>query len=64
MRQWEREGLHPEWDSIITAAAEAPPCKTWIDPDARCFQSPGNMPETIHNYCSTTGQQAQHPWEK
>jgi rhamnulokinase len=56
LRQWEKEGQRYTWDDLILAASEAGPAQAHIDPNAKEFQAPGDMPHAIREYCSTTNQ--------
>jgi rhamnulokinase len=55
-RQWQREGRDYGWGDLLALAAEAQPFRSLIDPDAREFASPGDMPAAIRAYCGRTGQ--------
>lgn len=55
-RQWKREGLQLSFDDMETAAWNAPAFKSFIDPDAQAFATPGNMPRRIAEFCAKTGQ--------
>jgi rhamnulokinase len=55
-RQWEREGEELSFDDLETQAKEAAPFESFIDPDYEAFQTPGNMPERIREYCRKTNQ--------
>lgn len=55
-RQWQREGQDYGWGDLLALAAEAPPFRSLIDPDAREFASPGDMPAAIRSTCRRTGQ--------
>jgi rhamnulokinase len=54
--QWQREGRTYGWDELLAAAAEAPPFRSLIDPDAPDFIHPGDMPAVIRRYCRRHGQ--------
>ncbi|HEV2273499.1 MAG TPA: rhamnulokinase family protein [Acidobacteriaceae bacterium] len=60
LRQWEKEGHRRSWEEIVSAAAQAAPFPAHFDPNAKEFQSPGDMPKAIHDYCLATGQQPPH----
>ncbi|MGC8794938.1 MAG: rhamnulokinase, partial [Bryobacteraceae bacterium] len=53
-RAWALEGREYSYDELARLAAEAPPFRAIIDPDA--FLEPGRMPEKIADYCRRTGQ--------
>ena len=55
-RQWEREGTLLSFDELEKQANEAKPFESLIDPDYEAFQTPGNMPEKIRDYCRMTNQ--------
>jgi rhamnulokinase len=55
-RQWQRAGHDYSWGELMALAAAAPPFDSLIDPDAREFASPGDMPAAIRAYCRRTGQ--------
>ena len=55
-RQWDREGTLLSFDELEQEAREAEPFASLIDPDYPAFQTPGNMPKRIREYCKMTGQ--------
>ena len=55
-RQWQREGTLLSFDELEREAREAEPFASLIDPDYPEFQTPGNMPKRIREYCKRTGQ--------
>jgi rhamnulokinase len=55
-RQWQRAGHDYSWGELMALAAAAPPFRSLIDPDARDFAGPGDMPAVIRLYCRRTGQ--------
>ena len=55
-RQWDREGTLLSFDELEKEAREAEPFASLIDPDYPAFQTPGNMPKRIREYCKMTGQ--------
>lgn len=55
-RQWEREGEVLSFDELEQQANAATPFASLIDPDYPAFQTPGNMPRRIREYCEKTGQ--------
>mgnify|MGYP004511575555 CR=1 FL=1 len=55
-RQWDREGTLLSFDELEKQANEAEPFASLINPDYHEFQTPGNMPERIREYCRKTGQ--------
>jgi rhamnulokinase len=57
LRQWILEGHNYTWSDLMSAAGEATPFLSFIDPDASAFAIECDMPRAIHDYCVTTGQQ-------
>ncbi len=55
-RQWEREGEALSFNELEEQANAAAPFESFIDPDYPAFQTPGNMPRRIREYCEKTGQ--------
>lgn len=55
-RQWDREGELLSFDELEKQANAAEPFASLIDPDYPAFQTPGNMPKRIREYCEKTGQ--------
>ncbi len=55
-RQWDREGTLLSFDELEKQAREATPFASLIDPDYHEFQTPGDMPKRIMEYCRKTGQ--------
>ncbi len=55
-RQWAREGEELTFDELERQANAAEPFASLIDPDYPAFQTPGNMPKRIREYCEKTGQ--------
>lgn len=55
-RQWKREGVSYSFDELSKMAAEAPMCRSLIDPDDPAFAPAGNIPERIRAYCRKTAQ--------
>ena len=55
-RQWDREGELLSFDELERQANAAAPFESLIDPDYPAFQTPGNMPKRIREYCKMTGQ--------
>jgi len=55
-RQWQRAGHDYTWGELMALAADAPPFRSLIDPDARDFGSPGDMPAAIRATCRRSGQ--------
>ncbi|HIU49321.1 MAG TPA: rhamnulokinase [Candidatus Avimonoglobus intestinipullorum] len=55
-RQWDREGELLSFDELEQQANAAEPFASLIDPDYPAFQTPGNMPRRIREFCEKTGQ--------
>lgn len=55
-RQWAREGEELSFDELERQANAAAPFESLINPDDDSFQTPGNMPRRIREYCMKTGQ--------
>ena len=59
---WLLERCRAEWgesatyDALIKESQEAEPFRSLVNPDARDFANPANMPEAIKAYCRATGQ--------
>ncbi len=55
-RQWQREGQDVSFNELSEAAVASKPLACLINPDDLSFQTPGNMPRRIQEYCEKTGQ--------
>ncbi|QDV18805.1 Rhamnulokinase [Gimesia panareensis] len=55
-RSYEREGTELDYTELTTAAAEAEPFRSLVDPDDPRFLSPVDMREEIKGYCEETSQ--------
>ena len=55
-RQWQIEGESLDYAALTQMARDAKPFTAWIDPDHETFLSPGNMPDKISAFLSSTGQ--------
>lgn len=55
-RQWQREGKDYTFADLERLALEAVPFRSFIDPDAPAFASPGDLPAAIAAFCQKTGQ--------
>ena len=55
-RYWKSEGEVLSFDDLEREAREAVPFRSLIDPDYESFQTPGNMPKKIREYCKMTNQ--------
>lgn len=56
-RTWASQGEELSYDEITQLAEAAPPFVAIIDPDAKEFLAPGDMPARIREYCAHTGQE-------
>lgn len=55
-KEWKRQGLDVSFDEMERAAREAKPFCCFVDPDAKDFVAPGNMPARVQEFCRRTGQ--------
>jgi rhamnulokinase/L-fuculokinase len=55
-RQWQRQGEDVSFNELSDAAVASQPLKCLINTDDLSFQTPGNMPRRIQEYCEKTGQ--------
>ena len=55
-RQWKREGKDYSFAQMEAWAKEATPFRSLINPDDASFNTPGNMPEKIRDFCRRTNQ--------
>ena len=55
-RQWQREGHDYSWEGLLTAAEQATPLISLVDPDAPEFMRPGDLPGAVRAFCQKTGQ--------
>lgn len=55
-RMWRESGNDQTWDEIARQAEAARPLASLVDPDHESFQSPGDMPAAIREFCRGTGQ--------
>ncbi len=55
-RQWQHEGRDYGWDELLEVAARAEPFRSFVDPGAETFLSPGDMPGAVRAACRRTGQ--------
>ena len=55
-KQWRREGQDYSWEELLDLATEAQPFRSFINPGAETFLSPGDMPAAIRAYCRETNQ--------
>lgn len=55
-RQWRREGAEYSFAELERLALEAPPFRSFIDPDAPEFVPQGDIPRRVQAFCEKTGQ--------
>lgn len=55
-RVWRDSGSDQSWDELARQAEAARPLASLVDPDHESFQSPGDMPAAICDFCRRTGQ--------
>ena len=55
-RQWRREGVEVGFDTLEREALESEPFRCFIDVDDPLFETAGNLPKRVCQYCERTGQ--------
>lgn len=55
-RVWNTQGKGYDWEEMKRLTAGAAPLRSFINPDARDFLTPTDMPEAIRAYTARTGQ--------
>lgn len=55
-RQWRREGTEVGFDTLEKEALTSEPFKCYIDVDDPAFETAGNLPKRVCEYCEKTGQ--------
>ena len=55
-RQWKREGTEVGFDQLEKEALAAKPFVSFIDVDDPSFETAGNLPKRVQEYCRRTGQ--------
>lgn len=55
-RQWKREGEEVGFDVLEKEALAAEPFKCFVDVDDASFESAGNLPKRVKEYCEKTAQ--------
>ena len=55
-RQWRREGTEVGFDQLEKEALASEPFRCYIDVDDPLFETPGNLPKRVKEYCEKTGQ--------
>lgn len=56
-KSFERNGNTYDYATLAQIAHDAPPFRAFVDPDAREFLSPDDMPSAIRDWCRKTGQE-------
>ncbi|MFP6738918.1 MAG: rhamnulokinase family protein [Planctomycetota bacterium] len=56
-RQWSQEGMETGYEELARMAEDAPPARSFIDPDDPVFSSPGDMPARIREACLNSSQE-------
>ena len=56
VRQWQREGLETDYAVLDEMADSSKPFLCFINPDAPEFETPGDIPGRIREFCRKTGQ--------
>ncbi len=57
-RVWNQSGENLSWDDLNRLAADQPPLRSFVNPDAAEFLAPSDMPQAIRSHCRKTGQSA------
>ena len=55
-RVWNQAGRNWDWEDLNRLSAAAKPLVSFIDPDARDFMAPKDMPRAIRDFTGQTGQ--------
>jgi rhamnulokinase len=55
-RVWAVQGRDYSFDELVALAREAPPLRSFVDPNDPVFAEPGDMPSRIRASCVRTGQ--------
>ena len=55
-RQWRREGEEVGFDTLEREALQSEPFKCFIDVDNAAFETAGNLPKRVKEFCERTGQ--------
>jgi rhamnulokinase len=56
-RAWAAEGKHREFGELVALAEQAPPLRSFVDPNDPAFLAPGDMPARIQEFCAVTRQE-------
>jgi rhamnulokinase len=54
--QWAAEGREWSFEELVLLAEQAPPLRSFVDPNDQAFLLPGDMPGRIRAACATSGQ--------
>ena len=55
-REWAREGHDYSFDQLVALAKQAPPLRSFIEPNDPAFVEPGDMPARVRAFCAHTRQ--------
>jgi rhamnulokinase len=55
-RVWALAGREYSFEELLALASEAPPLRSFIDPNDETFTEPGDMPARIRAFCARSGQ--------
>jgi len=55
-REWDLEGRTADYSELIGLGRRSEGFRSFVDPDADLFASPGEMPDKIAGFCRRTGQ--------
>jgi rhamnulokinase len=55
-RAFDSRGKQYDYDAFVRLASEAPPLRSFVDPDDARFLNPPDMPAAIQSFCRDTGQ--------
>jgi rhamnulokinase len=55
-RAWALEGHEYSFDQLVALAKEAPPLRSFVEPNDPAFADPGDMPARVRAFCAHTGQ--------
>jgi rhamnulokinase len=55
-RVWNQAGANLDWEALNQLSASQPGLRSFVNPDAADFLSPGDMPEAIRSFCRKSGQ--------
>jgi len=55
-RAWAREGREYSFDQLVALASEAPPLRSFVEPNDPAFSEPGDVPARVRAFCARTAQ--------